>query len=89
MESVLADLWNGNISPVVSCGNGNPEINELVRLMGRHLEKLNRTLSKKQLEIVEKYTACAEEYLTSMVEQAFCDGFGLCSKILTEALVGR
>ena len=89
MEFVLADLWNGNIAPIKRCGKGNSDIDELVHLMRRHREKLNGTLSEKQLEIADKYTACVEEYLELMVEQAFCDGFGLCSKILTEALARK
>ena len=89
MEFVLADLWNGNIAPIEKCGKGNADIDELVRLMSRHRERLNNTLSEKQLEIADKYTACVEEYLELMVEQAFCEGFGLCSKILTEALARK
>ena len=86
MSQSIRDLWNGNGSPADHCGTHDPEINELVALMERHRESLCKEIGSKQQETLEKYIDCSDEYLLRLTEQAFCDGFCLASKLLTEAL---
>lgn len=86
MTRTIADLWNGNIAPCEHCGSHDPEINNLLALLERHEESLNRITTPQQQEIITKYTDCFDEYLLRLVEQAFCEGFSLASRLLTEAL---
>lgn len=86
MMQTIADLWNGNIVPCDNCGAHDRQINELVVLMARNRDNLNKEISPAQQVIFEKYIDCAEEYLLRLMEQAFCDGFSLASRLLMEAL---
>lgn len=58
----------------------------LTVLMDRNREELNQLLSQAQKDIFDKYIDCANEFTYLSSVQAFCDGFGLASKILMEAL---
>ena len=86
MKRAIEDLWNGNISPAENCGVGDPEIENLVMLMERHQEQLNRELGLPQKDILGKYVDCTEEYVYLIFKSAFCDGFSLACKRMTEAL---
>lgn len=86
MTHTIADLWTGSIAPCEHCGAHDPEINELHALMRRHRESLCREIDAKQQETFQKYIDCSEEYLLRLTERAFCDGFCLAAKLLTEAL---
>ena len=85
MQTIL-DLWNGNIAPCEHCGSHDPVINELIGLIERNRENLNRGLTEAQMETFQKYIDCSDEYLLRMLELAFCDGFCLGYKLTTEAL---
>ena len=86
MTNAIFDLWNGNIAPCEHCGSHDPELNHLSVLMERHRETLGKELSEAQNEVLQKYMDCAEEYHMRMLELAFCDGFCIASKLLTESL---
>ena len=87
MKRTIIDLWNGEISPITNCGNGDPEIDNLVELIERNCKNLENTSNESQKETLEKYVCCVNEYLDLITEQAFCDGFCLSSKLLTESLL--
>ena len=89
MQDIIADLWNGNLSPGEDCGKNNPEIENLIELIERNDKKLSNTLNPDQQKTFENYFSCIEEYLSLITEQAFCDGFRLASRFLTAALVDK
>ena len=86
MKRTLEALWNGSLAPGQTCGVNDPELEHLTVLLDRDKEQLNRELSEAQKELFEKYADCADEFLCLSTAQAFCDGFSLASKLLTEAL---
>lgn len=86
MQTII-DLWNGNIAPFEHCGSHDTEVNHLIGLMERNRENLRKGLTGDQMEVFQKYIDCSEEYLLRMLELAFCDGFGLGSKLAVEALL--
>lgn len=86
MKPTIEDLWNGNITSAEKCGVGDPEIGNLVILIERHKELLNKELGQQQKSIFEKYVDCTEEYMCLISKCAFSDGFSLASKLMTEAL---
>lgn len=86
MKRTIEDLWNGNVTSAEHCGVGDPEIENLVTLLERHKEQLNRELGEQQKGIFEKYVDCADEYACLVCKCAFSDGFSLASRLVTEAL---
>lgn len=86
MTTTLEELWNGNLAPSEKCGVGDPEIKDLIRLMQRNKEDLMQALAPQQFALFEKYADCSDEYVYRMTAQAFCEGFSLASKLLTESL---
>ncbi len=85
MESMIARLWNGNLSPAKTCGNENAEIQELRQLIARSGEKLEQALDGAQQKLLERFVCNMEEYLCLLTEQAFCDGFCIGSRLSAES----
>lgn len=86
MTQTIENLWNGEITPCEKCGAHDPEINDLLVLMRRNKEALSKEITVQQQETFEKYIDCSDEYVLRMTERAFCDGFCLASRLLTESL---
>lgn len=86
MKRTIDELWNGNIASAEKCGVGDPEIEHLIMLIERHKEQLDKELGVQQKSIFEKYVDCTEEYVCLISKRAFCDGFSLAGKLITEAL---
>ena len=86
MNNLLVDLWNGNLCPVENCGANDPEIENLVRLIEKNRDKLDKALDETQKKAFLKYSQCMDEYLCVITEHAFCDGFSLACRLLTKAL---
>lgn len=86
MKQTIEHLWNGTVTPCSDCGNGDPEIDDLLDLIQRNRDSLILTLNQQQNEIFEKYLDCAEEYTYLLSAHAFSDGFCLAAKLMTEAL---
>lgn len=86
MKRTIEALWNGDIASAENCGVGDPEIENLVMLIERHKEQLNKELGLQPKGIFEKYVDRTEEYVCLVSKRAFCDGFSLASKLMTEAL---
>lgn len=89
MRRTIEDLWSGNLAPCEHCGTHDPEINALFVLLQRNKDALSKDLSVPQQEILSKYIDCWDEYLSLMSEHAFCEGFSLASRLLTESLSGN
>lgn len=86
MLNMLTQMLNGQVKPFEQIGKDSKEIKELENLIERNGESLCETLNNNQKEILEKYNGCIEEYYGLLIEDAFCVGFSLSAKILTEAL---
>lgn len=85
MKTMITKLWNGDFSPIENCGKNDPQTQELIRLMELSRDKLYRSLSEAQQPLLENYTINTSEYISLLSEQAFCEGFSLCARLLTEA----
>ena len=88
MTKTIAQLWNGSLEPCHNFGLKNSEIRQLEKLMLKNGENLEANLNEKERDIFLKYSDCVNEYTILIAEQAFCDGFCLGAKIITEALTG-
>ena len=87
MKNAIIDLWSGNIAPCEHCGSHDPELNQLICLMERNHDALCKYLTASQKDTLQKYIDCSEEYQQRMLELAFCEGFSLGSRLITEALL--
>ena len=81
---MLEQLWNGQIAPYKTCGNSDPEVQELAELLERNKIKLEQTLSEEQMELLKKYFSCFDEYNYLIMVHAFRKGFCLAAKLLAE-----
>ena len=86
VKQTLEALWNGEIAPGQTNGVYDPQMEHLTVLMDRNREKLEKLLTQHQRELFERFTDCADEFQYLTAVQAFCDGFCLASKLMTEAL---
>ena len=85
-ESIIKELWHGNIIPQDDSRNNSKEMKDLISYMARHHDDLLKDMTDAQKEIFEKFDDCWSEY-TSLAEEAiFCHAFKLGAKFMLEML---
>ena len=62
MESIIKELWHGNIIPQEDSRTNSKEMKELLGYMSRHHEDLEKSFTDEQKEIFEKFHDCWSEY---------------------------
>ena len=62
MESIISELWNGNIGPCEHCGAHDAQANRLIELIERNREALCGELADPHKAVFQKYIDCWEEY---------------------------
>ena len=85
MESILKELWRGNISPWENQTNLTPEMTHLMKLIERHRKDLEEQTDAKGNETIEKLFNTYWELESIVCEDTFCKGFSLGAKIVMEA----
>ena len=70
MESIIKELWHGNIMPQEDSRTNSKEMKELLGYMARHHEDLEKSFTDEQKEIFEKFHDCWSEYM-SLAEERF------------------
>ena len=55
MESIIKELWNGNIIPQEDSRTNSREMKEFLGYMARHHEDLEKSFSNEQKEMFENY----------------------------------
>lgn len=85
MQNILTELWNGNIFPAERSGAGDPEAENLVRLIEQNRARLEQQLQEDERQVLDNYAHGWLEYLNIQTEHAFCDGFRLACRLLTAA----
>ena len=88
MKSMIKELWHGNISPFEQCTRGDKWLMELLKLVARNHEDLEKTFTDEQKEIFEKFHDCWSEYMrlaeASIFEYAFKLGMHIAIETLTD-----
>ena len=88
MESIIAELFYGNITPPERSYRRTGEHAYIMQLVARNGEKLTETLTKAQKETFEKFNDGTSE-ISSMTEvTAFTLGFKLGLRLTAEAFIG-
>lgn len=88
MTPTISELWHGNLEPVCHSGKNNKDIKDSFRLKNRNLEKIQEVLNDSQKELLERYSESIDELMDLLMEQAFCDGYCIGTKLIAEALTG-
>ena len=55
MESIIKELWHGNIIPPEDSRTSSKEMKELLGYMAKHHENLEKSFTNEQKEIFEKF----------------------------------
>ena len=88
MESIIEELYYGNITPAERSFRRTGEYAHILQLVARNEEKLKETLTEVQKETFEKFKDNTSE-LNDMTEvTAFTLGFKLGLRLTAEAFIG-
>ena len=86
MESIIKELWHGNIVPEDDCRERSPEMKKLTEQMGRHYCDLLKSMTDEQKVLLEKFDDCWWEYVSLTDESMFVYAFKLGMRIAIETL---
>ena len=86
MESIIKELWHGNIVPQSDSRNNSQEMKQLMEYMARHHEDLMKGMTDEQKEILEKFDDSCSEYASYAEEAIFSYAFRLGMRIAIETL---
>ena len=88
MNSMIHELWHGNIIPGEDRRTNSKEMKELLGYMSRHHEDLEKNFTNEQKEIFEKFHDCWSEYMSlgeaAIFEYAFMLGARLMVEVMRE-----
>ena len=88
MESIIEELYYGNITPSERSFRRTGEYAHILQLVTRNEEKLTETLTEAQKETFEKFKDSTSE-ISSMTEvTAFTLGFKLGLRLTAETFIG-
>lgn len=83
---MLEDMWYGNITPFEDFLDGRKEYKELMQLMARNREKLEKDFNTEQSERLSKYDDVINEMHSIAEAEAFKYGFRLALNLTAEAM---
>ena len=89
MNSMIQELWHGNIIPQEDSRTNSKEMKELLGYMSRHHEDLEKSFTDEQKEIFEKFDDCYTELTDINEREIFISAFKLGARIMTEVLIGK
>ena len=89
MQSVLEELWYGNICPNEGYRKTTPEVKELMGYIADHHEALLGMLTYKQKEKFEKFDDCWDELTDINEREIFVYAFKLGARIAIDVLTER
>ena len=84
---IIRELWYGNISPFEQCTRGDKQMKELLSLMARNRDELEKTLIEKQKEILEKFEEALNEMHGIAERDTFSYGFRFSVQLMAEAFL--
>ena len=87
MESILKELWYGNICPSEGCREVKKETKEQMKLIAEYHDNLYATLNEKQKEILEKFDDCSAELIEINERDLFVYAFRLGAKMMLEVML--
>ncbi len=88
MSNTISQLYRGQLEPESVLGNGNIELRKTEIMLENNFKKIKENLDEATIQLLDKYRECMNEYIILISEQAFCDGFCLGTRIVSEAVGG-
>lgn len=88
MSNIILQLYRGQLEPESVLGNGNIELRKTEIMLENNFKKIKENLDEATIQLLDKYRECMNEYIILISEQAFCDGFCLGTRIISEAVGG-
>ena len=88
MESIIEELYYGNITPSERSYRRTGEYAHILQLVTRNEEKLTETLTEAQKESFEKFKDSTSEISSMKEVTAFTLGFKLGLRLTAEAFIG-
>ncbi len=89
MQTVIHDLWYGNLMPQESGIFKRKEFKELLDYMERHQKALETTMNQEQKELYEKFIENRNEFDSIAEAEIFYYGFQLGAKLMCEVLANN
>ena len=89
MNSIIKELWYGNVRPREDCRPQTEEYTNLLEYMLRHKAELYNTFNHSQFEVFEKLESCTTEYVSLSEEALFAYAYRLGTRTAMEALLER
>jgi len=86
MESILEELFYGNVCPNTDCRSKDKETKELMGYVADHHDTLLNELTDKQKETLEKFDDCYNELTDINERDIFVYAFRLGARIAIEVL---
>ncbi len=86
MQSVIKELWHGNICPQENGVCNTPEIQELHHRLSEIGAELENALTEDQLQLLYKYKIVRDDYQIASEAEAFAYGYKLGTSIAVESL---
>ena len=87
MQSILEELFYGNICPNTDCRCRNNQTKELMGYIANHHDTLAQSLNEQQKETLEKFDDCFSELNDINEREIFIYAFRLGMKIAIEVLL--
>ena len=87
MESIIKELWHGNIIPQEDSRIHSKEMKELLEHIARHHEVLIKSFTDEQKETFEKFHDCWSEYASLAEEAIFVYAFRLGMQITLDGIL--
>ncbi len=87
MQTLITELFYRNVKLAQQVENENTDVRNTELLMQRNFENLAESVNATQLQRLDAYKDCAEEYALLLAEQSFYDGFCMGTKMIAEALI--
>ncbi len=86
MNSILKELWYGNICPNDDCSKATPEAKKLMKYIADHRDNLQATLTDEQKDVLEKFDDCFAELTCINEREIFIYAFCLGARITMEIM---
>lgn len=86
MNSIIQELWYGNIIPQEDSHINTKEMKELLGYITRHHENLENNMTDEQKEIFQRFHDCWMEYMSLTEAATFKYAFKLGMKFAIESL---
>ena len=87
--ATLKNLYYANIAPHEYEVERGSEYDVTAKLVIRHEQELSATLTEQQKAVLEKIKDNHTELMSLGERDAFCRGFSLAVKLITEAISGK